>query len=166
MRFPSATHLGAPKPYPAYLREHSPDYGTFQGKPRSAEGTPTVPSFRPASSLPRDAPKPPVAPQPTIDVAHEDAEATASPEAGRPWASGSLVFNCGQFESARSAFADYSRDGESAKELRARVNKTILEDLEAKVLALRALHARLRDQDAGESFGDIVARGRPKGEML
>ena len=58
------------------------------------------------------------------------------------------------------------RDGESAKELRARVNRVILEDLEAKVLALRALHAELRDMDAGESFGDIVARGRPKSEML
>lgn len=38
--------------------------------------------------------------------------------------------------------------------------------LEAKVIALRALHAKLRDLDAGESFGDIVARGRPKSEML
>ena len=102
----------------------------------------------------------------TRDVAHEDAEATASPEAGRPWASGQLVFNAGNFESARSGFADYGRDGESAKELRARVNKTILEDLEQKVLALRALHAKLRDLDAGESFGDIVARGRPKSEMV
>ena len=99
----------------------------------------------------------------TREVAHEDAETTASPVAGRPWASGELVFNAGNFESARSGFADYSRDGESAKELRARVNKAILE---AKVIALRALHAKLRDQDAGESFGDIVARGHPKSEML
>ena len=51
------------------------------------------------------------------------------------------------------------------KELRARVNRTFLEDLEQKVRALRALHAKLRDPDAGESFGDIVARGRPKSEM-
>jgi hypothetical protein len=41
------------------------------------------------------------------------------------------------------------------------VNRTILEDLEAKVLALRALHAKLRDEDAGQSFGDAVARSRP-----
>ena len=154
--------FGASKPYPAYLREHSADYGTYHGKPRPAEDTPAVPTFRPASSLPRET-------APTTanrEIAHEEAETTASPEAGRPWASGQLVFNCGQFESARSAFADYCRDGESAKELRARVNKTILEDLEAKVLALRALHATSRDLDAGESFGDIVARGRPKSEML
>ena len=76
------------------------------------------------------------------------------------------MFNAGSFESARSGFADYARDGESAKELRARVNRTILEDLEQKVLSLRALHAKLRDLDGGESFGDIVARGRPKSEML
>lgn len=154
--------FGAPKPLLEYRREHSPDYGTFRGRPRTTEDTSEVLGFRPASELPRE-------PSPTTaarEVAHEDAETTASPEAGRPWARGQLVFNAGQFESARSGFADYARDGESAKELRARVNKTILEDLEAKVLALRALHAKLRDLDAGESFGDVVARGRPKSEML
>ena len=72
----------------------------------------------------------------------------------------------GQFESARSGFADYARDGETAAQLRARVNRTILEDLEQKVLALRALHAKLRDMDAGPSFGDVVARSRPRAEML
>jgi hypothetical protein len=155
--------FGAPKPYPAYLREHSPDYNTYRGSPRSKSETS---NFRPASELIREPPKPPVAPRPTHEVAHEDADATASPEAGRAWASGQLVFNAGLFESARSGFADYARDGECAKELRARVNRTILEDLEAKVLALRALHAKLRDRDAGESFGDVVGRSHPKSEML
>ena len=73
------------------------------------------------------------------------------------------MFNAGSFESARSGFADYARDGESAKELRARVNRTILEDLEQKVLALRALHLKLRDLEAGENFGGVVARARPVG---
>jgi hypothetical protein len=41
------------------------------------------------------------------------------------------------------------------------VNRTILEDLEQKVHALRALHAKLRDLDAGENFGGIVAKARP-----
>jgi hypothetical protein len=153
--------FGAVKPYPAYLREHSPDYGTYHGSRARKEDASPVPGFRPASELIREPPRPPVAPRPTAEVAHEGAETTASPEAGRAWASGQLVFNAGQFESARSGFADYSRDGESAKELRARVNRTILEDLEAKVLALRALHAKLRDMDAGESFGGVVTRGRP-----
>ena len=84
-----------------------------------------------------------------------------SPEAGRPWASGQLVFNAGQFESARSGFADYAKDGETGEQLRTRVNRIILEDLEQKVLALRALHAKLRDVDAGESFAGVVARSRP-----
>jgi hypothetical protein len=42
------------------------------------------------------------------------------------------------------------------------VNRVILEDLEQKVLALRALHAKLRDRDVGASFGDVVARSRPR----
>jgi len=71
------------------------------------------------------------------------------------------VFNADSFESARSGFADYARDGENARELRARVNRTILEDLEQKVLALRALRLKLRDIDAGENFGGVVARARP-----
>ena len=41
------------------------------------------------------------------------------------------------------------------------MNRVILEDVEQKVIALRALHAKLRTVDAGESFGDMVARSRP-----
>ncbi|MGP8159018.1 MAG: hypothetical protein ACLPWO_05370 [Thermoplasmata archaeon] len=157
--------FGGPRPYPAYLREHSPDYGTYRGKPRAREDARSLPGFTPASELPRppSPTKPPAAPRPVtlIEVAHEDAETTASPEAGRPWASGQLVFNAGQFESARSGFADYTRDGETGEQLRTRVNRIILEDLEQKVLALRALHAKFRDMDAGPSFGAVVARSKP-----
>jgi len=71
------------------------------------------------------------------------------------------VFNAGSFESARSGFADYTRDGESAKELRARVNRTILGDLEQKVLDLRASQLKLRDLDAVENLGGVVAHSRP-----
>jgi len=155
--------FGAQRPYPAYLREHSPDYGSYHGQPRATENVNPLPGFVRASDLPRPpaSPKPPMSPRPTIEVAHEESEATASPEAGRAWASGQLVFNAGSFESARSGFADYACDGETAKELRARVNRTILEDLEEKVLALRQLHTKLRDMDAGESFASVVARSRP-----
>jgi hypothetical protein len=150
--------FGAAKPYPAYLREHSPDYGSYQGRSRKAqEDTSAVPGFRPASELLRES-------APMREVAHDDAETTASPESGRPWASGQLVFNAGQFESARSGFADYARDGETAARLRARVNRVILEDIEQKVLALRALHTKLRDAEAGESFGGVVARSRLRSE--
>jgi hypothetical protein len=47
-----------------------------------------------------------------------------------------------------------------------RVNRTILEDLEARVMALRALHAKLRGQDDGESFAGVAMRARPKSEIL
>jgi len=157
--------FGAVKPYPAYLLEHSPDYGAYRGKSRAREDARSLPGFTPASELPLPRPpsptKPPAAPRPTVEVAHEQAEATSSPEAGRAWALGQLVFNAGSFESARSGFADTARDGETDRDLRARVNRTILEDLEQKVLALRALHTKLRDLDAGENFGGVVARGRP-----
>jgi len=36
----------------------------------------------------------------------------------------------------------------------------VLADVEQQVLALRAIHAKLRDLDAGENFGDVVAPGR------
>ena len=150
--------FGATKPYPAYLREHSPDYGTYHGgrvrKPEDDFGQ--VPGFKTGTEILRES-----AAIREREIAHEDTETTASPEAGRPWASGQLVFNAGQFESARSGFADYARDGETAAQLRARVNRIILEDLEQKVLALRALHAKFRDLDAGESFAGFVARSRP-----
>jgi hypothetical protein len=166
--------FGAPKPFPAYLCEHSPDYGTYRAVPRSHDGSPKLPGFVPASRLqdhaePAPAPAPEVKPlessappRPTIEISHTDDDATASPEAGRPWASGQLVFNAGSFESARSGFADYARDGETSAQLRARVNRTILEDLWLKVIALRALHERLRERLEGPSFGDLVARGWPR----
>jgi len=76
---------GVAKPYPAYLREHSPDYGTYLGKPGPCDDGRSLPGFTPASELPRppSPTKPPAAPRPTTEIAHEEAEATASPEAGR-----------------------------------------------------------------------------------
>ena len=150
--------FGTAKPYPAYLREHSPDYGTYHGgRVRTSEGDfGRVPCFKTGTEILRES----VATR-EREAAHEEAESTARPESGRPWASGQLVFNAGQFESARSGFADYAKDGETGEQLLTRVNRIILEDLEQKVLALRALHAKFRDMDAGESFAGVVARSRP-----
>jgi hypothetical protein len=161
--------FGAPKPYPTYLREHSPDFSTYRGGRAArarADASASVPGFVPASALLLKAPasepvSPTAPPTPSTDPAYSEADASPSPQAGRPWASGSLVFNAGSYESARSAFADYAKDGESAQQLRTRVNRVILEDLEQKVLALRALHEKLRDVTAGPSLGEFVARGRP-----
>ena len=159
--------FGAPRPYPAYLREHSPDYGGVfnRAKARTRTGTEELPGFVRASELPRGESRPAAEP-PRADRAHaEDVEATVaaspSPEAGRAWASGQLVFNAGSFESARSGFADYAREGETAAQLRARVNRVLLEDLEQRVVALHALHEKLRERLGGASFGDVVGRGRP-----
>ena len=71
------------------------------------------------------------------------------------------MFNAGSFESARAGFASYAREGETERDLRTRVHSTVLADVEQQVMALRALHAKLRDLDAGENFGGVVARGRP-----
>jgi hypothetical protein len=161
--------FGSQRPYHAYLREHSPDYGSYRGRSRAHEDVDAVPGFVPASELlARSAPAPlsREAPPPLTDVAHSEADATPTPEAGRPWASGQLVFNAGQFESARSGFADYATNGETGEQLRARVNRVLLEDLEQKVLALRALHAKLRERDEGPSFAEVVSRSRPRSEML
>jgi hypothetical protein len=165
--------FGAPRPYPAYLREHSPDYPGrkpfVEGKAHPGD---TCPGFVPASLL-MEASKVTGEAASTSssssaesfmprDPAHSDEESSPSPQAGRAWASGQLVFNAGQFESARSGFADYARDGETGQQLRNRVNRVILEDLEQKVIALHQLHEKLRDRLGGTSFGDLVARGPPK----
>jgi hypothetical protein len=156
--------FSGPKPFKTYLREHSPDFGTYRGGAcaQTRPAGPELPGFVRASELPIQGAEAELSIEieGTPDPAHSEADASRSPEAGRPWASGQLVFNAGQFESARSGFADYAKDGESPAQLRARVNRIILEDLEQKVLALRALHEKLRDRLEGPSFGDKVARAR------
>jgi hypothetical protein len=52
------------------------------------------------------------------------------------------------------------------KEPWARVHSTVLADVELQVMALRALHAKLRDLDSGENFGGVVARSRPTGRRF
>jgi hypothetical protein len=137
------------------------NYGSYPGRARDHIDLASVSGFVPASALLAKpvGSKPPVEINPTTQSAHTDA--SPSVEAGRPWASGQLVFNAGSFESARSGFADYAKDGETAERLRARVNRVILEDLEQKILALRGLHEKLRDQVAAPSFGDVVEQSRP-----
>ena len=158
--------FGAPRPYPAFLREHSPDYGGVfnRAKSRPASAEDGLPGFVRASDLPREESRFAPADPPREDRAHAEdgGETSASPEAGRAWASGQLVFNAGSFESARSGFADYARDGETAAQLRSRVNRVILEDLEQRVIALHALHEKLRARLEGASFGDVVGKGAPR----
>lgn len=51
--------------------------------------------------------------------------------------------------SQRTAIAGCARDGETVQQLRRRVNRVILEDLETRVLAVPALRSMLRDRDGG-----------------
>jgi len=48
---------------------------------------------------------------------------------------------------------------------RIRVHTTVLADVEQQVMALRALHAKLREMADGENFGCVVARSRPVGPL-
>ena len=80
--------FGAPKPYPAYLREHSPDYPVRRAQERKAHPGDTCPGFVPASLLLKQA-------KGTPEIAHADEEASPSTQSGRAWASGQLVFNAG-----------------------------------------------------------------------
>lgn len=75
----------------------------------------------------------------------EDFAPTPSPQAGVAWATSQLTFNAGPYESAKSGFADYAQAGESPEQLRARVNRVVLEDIERQVRGLRELHERLGD---------------------
>jgi hypothetical protein len=47
------------------------------------------------------------------------------------------------------------------RQLRTRVCRIVLKDLEQKALALQAFHAKFRDLYGGGSFGDVVVRSRP-----
>ncbi len=84
--------FGGPRPYPAYLREHSPDYGTYHGRRvKTSEGNfGQVPGFKTGTEILRES-----ATTHEREFAHEESESTASAEAGRPWASEQLVFNAG-----------------------------------------------------------------------
>ncbi len=137
-----------------------PDAGKWKGNgstpsPASSNGgNGHATGFTPASALPAP---PPRAPEPPAQPCGPSpvplallgsvgaAEPTPSAAAGVPWATSHLTFNAGAYESAKSGFADYSRPGESAEQLRERVNRVVLEDLERSVRAMRELHERLGD---------------------
>ena len=159
----SVVDFGAPKPYPAYHAEHSPDAGTWKGnggKGATPQPTPTSGGnghgvgFTPASALPPPAapPTPPAPPRASSSppplallASAGNADATPNQAAGVPWATASLTFNAGSFESARAGLADYAQPGETCEQLRARINRLVLEDLERSVRAMRELHERLGD---------------------
>ncbi len=151
------------RPRLTYLPTHSPDYGPHvpHDTGTGAEAV-QLDLFEPASAFvaraearahsPPSAPRPPTPARPTPELAHASADTTASPQAGRPWATSQLTFNAGQFESVRFGYADYARDGENEAQLRSRVHEVVLAEVEQQVRAVRALHERLGDRGVGTAF--------------
>ena len=153
------------RPRLTYLPTHSPDYG-----PRAPQGAGSgsevvqVDLFEPATvfvaraearqAASPSAPRSPTPAKPAPELAHATADTTASPQAGRAWATSQLTFNAGQFESVRFGYADYARDGENDAQLRSRVHEVVLAEVERQVRAVRALHERLGDY----SVGSVSAR--------
>ena len=153
-----------------------PDAGTWKGIGPAASPAPSnggighSTGFTPANALPAVPPTPPTptappkAPPPAVPsvplallASTGSADATPNPSAGVPWATASLTFNAGSFESARAGLADYAQPGETCEQLRARISRLVLEDLERSVRAMRELHERLSDSSGG------VGRVLPKG---
>ena len=94
--------FGASRPYPAYLVEHSPDYARFRARDSPEEPPTSEPRAVPATNLldawnrGRDRAE---------QIAATEETVAPSPESGRPWASGQLVFNVGSFEAERADLA-------------------------------------------------------------
>ncbi len=125
-----------------------------------ANALPAAPSAPPAPPAPPKAPQPP--PPLALLASTGGADATPNPASGVPWATASLTFNAGSFESARAGLADYAQPGETCEQLRARVNRLVLEDLERSVRAMRELHERLGDAPIRTS-SPARAAGAPSG---
>ena len=155
--------LDLPSGKRTYLFAHSPDAGKWKGNGGIGSSTTSAPSnggnghsagFTPASALPSappKAPEPPAhpygpSPVPLALLGSAGAsEPSPNPNSGATWATSSLTFNAGAYESAKSGFADFAKPGETPEALRQRVNAVVLSDIEFQVRAMRELHERLGD---------------------
>jgi len=150
------------RPRLTYLPTHSPDYPSRDPGAGSGTEAAQLNLFEPASAFVAraeartiaapSAPRPPTPTKPIPELAHATADTSASPQAGRAWATSQLTFNAGQFESVRFGYADYARDGENEAQLRSRVHEVVLAEVEQQVRAVRALHERLGDRGVGAAF--------------
>jgi hypothetical protein len=143
-----------------FLFAHSPDAAKWKGNGSAPTPAPSnggnghATGFTPASALPAPSPKapePPVVPTGPSPIplallgSAGASEPTPNPNSGATWATSSLTFNAGAYESAKSGFADFAKPGETPEALRQRVNAVVLADIEFQVRAMRELHERLGD---------------------
>ena len=158
------------RPRRTWIPAHSPDAATWKANASSgsqlahgsngaaqatdASNGQAVAGFQPASALPKappEQPKPPAqpsgpSPAPLALLGSAGAgEPSPSASAGVDWATGQLTFNAGPYESAKAGYAAYALPGESGEQLRARVHRVVLDDLERQVRGIRELHERLGD---------------------
>ena len=166
-----------------YLFAHSPDAGKWKGNGSTAQPTPAnggnghAAGFTPASALPpqpQAQPRPPESPAPPkVPSGPSPAplallgsagvgDPSPSASAGVDWATSQLTFNAGPYESAKAGYAAYALPGESGEQLRARVHRVVLEDLEHQVRGIRELHERLGDT-AFRTLSPARAAGAPSG---
>ena len=121
------------------------------------EGFTQVPGFKTGTGILRES-----ATTWEREVAHEDADVTASPELGRPWASpcSTRVSSSSRAGGSRITLAPATWG--AAPDRR---EPDPLEEVEQKVFALRALHAEPGEAEGGTSFGETVAPSRPSGAI-
>ena len=151
------------KPRKTWLPEHSPDAGTWnRGRggagPSGDPDNPPPQTSRPGYPKPRQvlspappsppSPSPPPAGDPTtphvsVEVEETQGDAPSGPTLGKPWAGGQLSLRESSQGFVRVTFSSHAQEGEEDRELRARVNAALLQDLEAQVLGLRSLRTRL-----------------------
>ena len=146
------------RPRKAWLPEHSPDAGTWKrsgpsGDPEnpppqtSRPGYPGPQQVPPRSPSSRPVPWPPAPREPSPHVSVEVEETQGDPVQGsmlgKSWAGGQLSLRESSQGFVRVTFSAHAQEGEEDRELRARVNSALLQDLEAQVLGLRSLRARL-----------------------
>ena len=158
------------RPRKAWLPEHSPDAGTWNrgrggagpsgdpenppaqtsrpGYPRPQQVPPRSPSTSPSAPPPE-----PARPSPSVSVEVEETQGdpVPGPMLGKPWAGGQLSLRESAQGFVRVTFSSHAQEGEEDRELRARVNAALLQDLEVQVLGLRSLRARLGIEMAAPS---------------
>ncbi|MDE1838082.1 MAG: hypothetical protein KGJ23_15900 [Euryarchaeota archaeon] len=172
--------LDTSRPRLSYLPAHSPDAGKWRGNGSNGSSVSSVPSnggnshstgFTPASALPAASPAPPAPPAPpktpappplALSALAGASDPAPSASAGVDWATSQLTFNAGPYESAKAGYAAYALPGETGEQLRARVHRVVLEDLEHQVRGIRELHEHLGDT-AIRTSSPARAAGAPSG---